>query len=150
MTSYSEIGIDNQTIKFRFFSETIVGTSFTNTAFANMTERVKLDNVLLAAVGTIIAEGTLNRVQHNLVNESVFGRLSLSRAGFTTQYSEIVSVGNSFDFNYKELNVAHTFTAVPIGSYTVELQVKLNTDRCFLLNDNNGAGTRKLNTIVIS
>lgn len=148
--SFPSIGQDHQAAKFFAFSETIAGTSFTSTAFVNLAERLRLTNVVLNAASHMVIEGLLNRVQHATAGITVFGRVELSASGFTSRYSNVVSIGTSFDVNYKQMILSSVFLSVPAGTYNLEVQLRVASGTCHLYDDVNGAGTRSLRAIVVS
>ncbi len=150
MSNFPSANTNNQSAKFFFFSDTVTGTDFSNTSFANMTERVRLTDVKLSDKSNIEVTGLLNRIQHAVEGIPVFGRIELAAAGFTSQFSVVASVGSSEGYNYKQLNISHLFVDIPAGTYSLEVQLRVNSGTCHLVNDTNGEGTRTLRAIAIS
>ena len=143
-------GISSQSAGFYFFSATLEGTSFSNIVFEDMVERSKVDAIEIASNSSIVVRGLLNRVQHFTANEPVFGRIALKSPSITTRYSEVASVGHSEGFQYRQLNMTHTFLDVPPGVFTVEIQLRVAAGVCQLPDGIHGAGTRTLEIITVS
>lgn len=150
MASFPSAGVDIQSATFFSFSATVTGTDFGNTSFANMTEAVILDDIPVSATSNITVDVLLNRIQHLTAAIPVFCRVELSAVGFTSQFSEIASIGSSYDFNYKQMFLTHLFADIPVGTYKLEVQLRVASGTCMLPNDSNGAGTRVLKAIVVS
>lgn len=122
------------------------GDSWTDTIYVNLTNRIRIDSVIVSKTSDIEVTGLINRLQHDSINTPIFARVRLGTP--TPQYSQEFTVGNTIGWHFLQMRLEAYFTNIPPGTYDVEVEVKVNSGTGTIYNDINGSGSRFLKAIV--